>query len=154
MKRWLILLAVISASVFAACSSPGTGSMGGMDDAAAGGPGDPASVDRVVEIQMMDALAYDPASVSVGVGETVKFNVTNTGTTDHEFVLGDQAKQDDHEAQMAGSSMSMGESNVLKIAPGETGSLVWTFTAAGTLLYACHEPAHYAGGMVGMITVT
>lgn len=37
---------------------------------------------------------------------------------------------------------------------GTTKQLTWTFTTAGTTLYGCHEPGHYASGMKGTVTVT
>jgi uncharacterized cupredoxin-like copper-binding protein len=47
--------------------------------------------------------------------------------------------------------MDMG--NAVKVGPGETAELTWRFDETGTLLYGCHEPGHYEGGMVGTIEV-
>ena len=84
--------------------------------------------------------------------------VTNTGATVHEFTLGDEATQDEHEAEMTemmeeGETMEHGEPNTLSLEPGESGELTWHFTEGGEVLYACHQPGHYAGGMVGSVDV-
>jgi len=172
MKR-TALLAIALVFLLAACtaavsSSPpalspdGSGGMGGMDgmdggDAGASGfgaRGDAADVDRTIDIQLQDSLAFEPPRLNAAAGETISFRVTNAGATDHEFVLGDEAAQQEHEAAMgAGASSQMSEDNYLAVAPGETRSLLWTFTEPGTVMYGCHVPGHYAGGMVGSIMV-
>ncbi|MGH8282154.1 MAG: plastocyanin/azurin family copper-binding protein [Gammaproteobacteria bacterium] len=30
---------------------------------------------------------------------------------------------------------------------------MWTFTRDGTVEYACHDPGHFAAGMVGKIVI-
>jgi len=45
------------------------------------------------------------------------------------------------------------EPNAFVLDPGQTKETTWTFTAAGELLYGCHQPGHYGAGMVGTITV-
>lgn len=119
---------------------------------------------RTIEITAHDALSFDPASVEVEAGETIRFVVTNGGATLHDFFVGDEATQMDHEAQMqAGMGHDemegMGEDGhgeageALSLEPGETREVVHTFDEAGTFLYGCHQPGHYDGGMVGTITV-
>lgn len=44
--------------------------------------------------------------------------------------------------------------DALTLEAGESDGLTMTFEASGTLLYGCHQPGHYEGGMVGTITVT
>jgi len=145
----------------ATASSPATSSapgMGGGDASFAyGEPGDPAAVDRVIAITQSDTMRFDPPSVAVREGETVRFDVTNSGASPHEFVLGDAAFQDEHEREMAGmggAAMPVDEPNAIAVAPGQTKSLLWTFSAAGTLVYGCHVPGHYPAGMHGEVDVT
>jgi len=111
---------------------------------------------RTVRIKALDALRFEPASVTVTVGETVRFVVTNTGSTKHEFFVGDEAAQMAHEEEM-GMGASMGPSDMrmaaLELAAGETKETTVTFDEAGSILYGCHEPGHYEGGMVGTIAV-
>lgn len=78
----------------------------------------------------------------------------STTRVDHEFVLGSADYQDQHGEEMQSGEMAMGEPNELEVPAGETASLTWHFTEAGTTEYGCHEPAHFPAGMVGTITVS
>lgn len=85
---------------------------------------------------------------------TGEHEIENTGTVDHEFVIGSAGWQAQHEAEMQEGGMEMGdEPNELEVPAGETTSLTWHFTEAGTTQYGCHEPGHFPAGMVGTITV-
>jgi len=119
-----------------------------------GEPADPADADRTVEIVASDTFRFDPATLSVSAGETVTFRIINSGQLIHDFVLGDEATQDEHEAQMAemGDMMMPDEANAIGVAAGETKELTWRFTQPGTVLIGCHEPGHYPA-MKGEITV-
>lgn len=123
---------------------------------AIGEPADASEASRTIEVDALDAMAFDPATIEVAAGEVVTFAVTNTGEAVHEFILGDAAMQEEHAAEMGdmGSEMAHDEPNALSIQPGETAELTWRFGEAGTLRYACHEPGHYEAGMVGEITVS
>lgn len=158
-KRYGGLVVVTALSlVFSACGGTGTESTitltGGESDYSFGSPGDPAAVDRTIEIAALDSLAFEPAELTVTAGETVTFRVVNDGSLVHDFTLGDQAVQDEHEAEMAEmEGMAHDQPNVVTIPVGETVDLTWTFTEAGTVLIGCHQPGHYAGGMRGQVTV-
>lgn len=126
-----------------------------MDVGALGGAADAASADRTINMTASDQLAFDPETIEVKVGETITFEIENTGGADHEFVLGSPEYQTLHEQDMASGATDMhDEPNAIEIPTGTTASLTWTFTEAGTTRFACHEPGHFAGGMVGDITVT
>jgi uncharacterized cupredoxin-like copper-binding protein len=120
--------------------------------------GDATKAARTIEIRQVDPYAFDPASLDVKPGETVTFKVTNTGAQLHEFVLGDAKVQDDHEKEMkdmAPENMKMADTaNAVDVDPGETKELTWTFPKKGTVIFGCHVPQHYAGGMKGTITVS
>ena len=119
-----------------------------------GEPADPADADRTIEISALDSFAFEPAELTVAAGETVTFRIVNDGSLVHDFTLGDQATQDEHEAEMAEmEGMAHDQPNVVTIPAGETIELSWTFTEAGTVLIGCHQPGHYAGGMKGQISV-
>jgi uncharacterized cupredoxin-like copper-binding protein len=145
MRSKLLLVAALLALalVVAAC--------GGGSDVGSGTEDDP----RVLEVTALDDLAYDPASIEVEAGETVRFVVTNSGAVDHEFVVGDMEMQATAEEQMTEGMAGHGEAMAsLAMEPGETAETVITFDEAGELFYACHIEGHYEGGMVGTITVT
>jgi uncharacterized cupredoxin-like copper-binding protein len=166
-----IVLAVAIGLVLASCgdpepvSAPATMDDGGMDDMDGDSHGsfgfgeaaDPSDATRTIEIVMDDSFKYDPASIDVAAGETVLFQVTNTGKIVHEFTLGDDILQDEHEQEMQemGSSMMMAdEPNAVSVEPGDTKELAFTFTEPGSLTYACHQPGHFAAGMIADITIT
>lgn len=124
------------------------------DVGALGEPADAADADRTVHILATDDLDFDPDTVDVTVGETITFEIENTGTVDHEFVLGSADFQAQHEEEMQGGEMEMGEPNEIEVPASETTTLTWHFTEAGMTQYGCHEPGHFPAGMVGTITVT
>ncbi|MDA8363255.1 MAG: plastocyanin/azurin family copper-binding protein [Gammaproteobacteria bacterium] len=122
-----------------------------------GSPGTAQAVTRTVRITALDTMHYSPPQISVRPGRTVRFVVHNGGHLTHEFVIGDRAEQRAHEAEMeARPGMKMGrDPNGMTILTGHTRTLIWRFPRhAGTLEYACHEPGHFAAGMVGYIHVT
>ncbi len=136
------LLLIITGSVFAH-----------GDTNIAGRPGDLKAVDRVIFINA-DDIKFDPKAITVRVGETVKFVITNHGVMPHEFVIGDKAEQDEHEKEMQSmGTMKHTDPNEVRVNPGETKSLIWRFGAASLIEYACHVPGHYAAGMIGTAQV-
>ena len=91
--------------------------------------------------------------MTVPAGVPVTFVVTNIGAIDHEFYLGDEAAQAEHENVMAMGGMSHDEPEGIAVKPGETKELTYTFAAAGKTLAGCHVAGHYGGGMKVEITV-
>lgn len=65
-----------------------------------GSPAEPAAADRTIEIATRDSLTFEPAELAVAAGETVTFQIVNNSSLVHDFTLGDQATQDEHEAEM------------------------------------------------------
>jgi copper resistance protein D len=122
-----------------------------------GEPAQPAEATRVVRIEATDEMRFNPDAITVRPGEIVRFDVTNTGKTRHEFVLGDEQEQREREEVMQAMGMKPGEAmpddaNTISIAPRETKFITWRFpTKPGKVLYACHEPGRYAAGMEGII---
>lgn len=161
MRRVAVLLAAV---VLAACSSSTTSTAAPSGETttpdvatetfAFGEPADPGEADRIVEITASDDLRFTPGEISVAAGEIVTFRVTNEGAIVHDFTVGDEETQNEHEAQMTEMpGMGHEEPNLLTLDPGETGELTWRFTSPGTVLLGCHQPGHYAGGMVATVTV-
>jgi len=96
----------------------------------------------------------EPAGIPVPVGKPVTFVVTNVGANAHEFYVGDESAQAKHEMDMkATGGMAHDEANGIALKPGETKELTMTFSAAGTTIAGCHEPAHYGAGMKASITI-
>lgn len=120
-----------------------------------GEPADAAGADREIEVLAGDDFSYEPPAIEVSQGEVITFIVTNDGKIVHEFVIGDEEFQDEHEAEMADmeGEMMHDEANAIALEPGETKEFTWRFTEMGEFLYACHEPGHYDAGMIGTIRV-
>lgn len=141
-----------------ASASHDEGSAGGESAFAFGTPADPAKATRTVDINMTGTdFAFEPDTVAVKTGETVKFVVANNSSIEHEFVIGDQATQDEHAEEMAshgGHGAMADEANGFLLPPNTTKTLAWTFTEAGTVIYGCHVPGHWEGGMRGTVEVS
>lgn len=135
-----------------------------------GHPAPAKTASRTVEIILGD-MYYQPASVQVKAGETVRFVLKNQGRLAHEFSLGDAATHAEHQKQMlamqtmdhsqmghdmAGmtpGAMSHAEANTVSLQPGESAELTWTFAKAEGLQFACNVPGHYQAGMVGTLQI-
>ena len=121
-----------------------------------GEPAEASEADREIAINANDDFTFGPNEVTVTAGETITFVVTNTGQIPHEFVLGDEAMQDAHEAEMAAmatTEMAHDDDNAVMLSVGETKELTWHFNEAGTVLIGCHQPGHYAAGMKAAVNV-
>ena len=134
---------------------------GGDDETAASS--DPGEA-RTVEVDMVD-IAFEPDSVDVNAGETIRFVFTNRGDVAHDAFIGDAAEQADHEQQMrdaeddSGSGMEHGgggggDGEAVTVEPGDTEELTYTFDEAGSVEIGCHQPGHYDDGMKIDVEVT
>lgn len=154
MKTFTIAAAIALAG--SATLAAGTGDHGHAS-LPVGAPGKPAAADRTVDIRMIETdtgMAFEPAELAVGQGETVLFKVTNAGVLDHEIVLGTAARNHAHMMEMAGTSdMHHDDPNALRLSPGDSGELAWTFENDGTFQFACLIPGHFDAGMHGPIRV-
>ncbi|MEO8462190.1 MAG: plastocyanin/azurin family copper-binding protein [Chloroflexota bacterium] len=117
----------------------------------------PTVVTREIAVEMTD-FAFTPSSSDIKAGETIRFVFHNSGQLRHEAAIGDEARQTEHEMEMANmapgaSEMPESEHDEVTVKPGETGTLDYTFDTPGTLVLGCHEPGHYKAGMVATITV-
>jgi uncharacterized cupredoxin-like copper-binding protein len=133
--------------------------LGGLVVAGASGldtGGHSAAAVRSVEVSMTDELRFEPDEFTVAAGETVRFVVTNTGESVHEFLIGDEGQQAEFEAQMsAGEEMDHDIRRGVSVDPGQTETFDYGFDDTGHVLLAgCHEPGHYEGGMVATIEVS
>ncbi len=157
MRARLACIAVVAAVAMSACGGDDNGESAQSADF--GKAGEQAQADRTIEVHLLDTLRFDPSSINVKAGETITFKVVNDGKQLHEFVLGDQRFQDEHEKEMAemeGHDMKMADQpNYVDLDAGETKELTWTFPSEETrVLYGCHVPGHYKAGMRGTVSVS
>lgn len=149
-------------SLLAATSALAAGEHGGSHSSTPD-----AEIDRTIQVEAGD-MWFDPETLGITAGETVRFKVVNTGNLKHEFVIGDAAAQEAHREMMqamgdsghgdghGGHDMAEGAHGgampAVTIAPGDTAELVWTAPAdVESLVYACNIPGHYESGMAGEI---
>lgn len=119
-----------------------------------GKPGVAALVTRTVTIEMADTMRFTPSQVDVKQGETIRFVVKNTGKLKHEFNLGTDKDLKAHaEVMKKIPEMEHDEPNIVSVAPGGTGEVIWQFTTAGNISFACLHPGHYDAGMKGSVLV-
>ncbi len=146
--------------------------------ASIGEPAKASAKTRTVKVTLGDSY-YEPESVQVRAGETVRFVLTNEGQLLHEFNIGTAAMHAEHQKEMAmmvehgmltatgvdekmmnmdhsgmagmGHGMKHDDPNSALVEPGQTKELVWKFTEATELEFACNMPGHYDAGMVGKV---
>lgn len=172
----------VSVALALASSSPAAASEG--HGWAFGEPGKASQVTRTIMITMRDT-SYEPKSVMVRPGETIRFVLKNTGQLLHEFNLGTQEMHAKHQkemeemlnsgaitatginhaamnshtnmASMDHSKMDMSkpmrhdDPNAVLVEPGKTAELIWKFTKAAEVEFACNIPGHVQAGMIGRI---
>ncbi|MDA1101276.1 MAG: cupredoxin domain-containing protein [Proteobacteria bacterium] len=142
---------------------------------AIGEPGDAAKVDRTITITMKDNF-FEPETIEIKEGETIRFVVANKGAFLHEFNLGTAAMHAAHQKEMAemmehgmitatgidhkmmkmdhgGGKMMMehNDPNSVLLEPGKQAEVIWHFTKKVDLEFACNVPGHYESGMMGPI---
>ncbi|WP_135468478.1 cupredoxin domain-containing protein [Crenalkalicoccus roseus] len=154
-----------------------------------GDRGRPQDARRTITVVMRDN-SFEPQTIRVRAGETVRFVVRNEGALLHEFNLGTREMHRRHQREMqtmfehgmmtatsigpvpaqggshaggphAGghqvghgqhmAQMHHNDPNSLLLEPGQSGELVWKFTRAVELEFACNIPGHYESGMVGWV---
>ena len=122
---------------------------------AIGKPGVAAKVTRTVNIDMKDDMRFHSSNFDVKQGETVRFIAKNSGKVKHEMVLGTAKELKDHyEVMKKNPEMEHDDPNMVTVAPGKTGEIVWHFTKAGKVDFACLQVGHYDAGMKGLISVS
>jgi uncharacterized cupredoxin-like copper-binding protein len=94
--------------------------------------------DREVELTAVD-YSFDLADPQIKTGETILFEMKNTGDEDHEFEVFDP------------DNKVLGE--IAETKPGEDGKATLTFEKAGTYRYICDVDDHQSRGMKGTFTV-
>lgn len=141
-----------------------------------GQPGQAPQASRTIDITMYDNY-YEPESVVVREGETVRFKIKNEGGLVHEFNIATAAMHAEHQKEMTmmvehgvlagdhinhermkmdmggGRTMEHHDPNSVLLEPGQSAEIVWTFTTDAELEFACNVPGHYEAGMTGEIRI-
>ena len=124
------------------------------EEKAFGREGDPGKATRTIKVDMSDKMRFTPAELTIKQGETVRFEVKNSGKTMHEMVLGTMKELKEHaELMKKHPGMEHDEPYMAHVAPGKTERIVWQFTKPGEFYYGCLIPGHFEAGMVGKVIV-
>ena len=133
---------------------------GGHDDelTAIGKPGDAGKVTRTINISMIESgdgsMSFNPTTIVVKKGDTIRLAFTNKGENNHEFVMDTHEHVMEHKKAMEKfPDMEHEDPNQIRIGPKGKGEIVWTFTTAGDFDFACLIPGHHDLGMKGTIKV-
>ena len=125
------------------------------EEHAFGKAGDPKKVTRTINFIMGDNMRFNPAQITVKQGETIRFVAKNDGKIMHEMVIGTMKELKAHAEQMKKfPGMEHDEPYMAHVAPGKTEEIIWQFTKAGDIDFACLIAGHFEAGMVGKINVT
>ncbi|WP_287877809.1 MULTISPECIES: cupredoxin family protein [Acidovorax] len=152
-RLFAMLAFATSGAAFASGSHTGGHDHNG-DETAIGKPGLTAKVRRTITIEMSDNMRYTPSNIQVKQGETVRFIVKNVGQVKHELSLGTEKELLEHLEQMKKfPDMEHDEPNKVTLQPGKQGDIIWQFTKAGSVNFACLMPGHYEAGMKGVVRV-
>ena len=148
-------LPIALASLLLAMTAIASGTHGGgHDDEVIGKPGAASKVTRTITMDMADTMRFGAPHVTARQGETIRFVVKNSGKLKHEMVLGTEKELKEHyEVMKKNPEMEHADANMVTVAPGKTGEIIWQFTKAGKVDFACLQPGHYDAGMKGFVTV-
>ena len=159
MQNRLMIGAAFVATLLAAPAYAAGSHAGGHDDEMAlGKAGEASQVTRTVEVSMVETddgrMVFEPKTIDVKEGETVRFTFQNKGELPHEFVMDTSGSIQEHKEVMERvPEMEHADPNSISLQPGETGEILWTFTNTGDFEFACLIPGHYESGMHGPLTV-
>ncbi len=156
MKNFCSTLVALTAACFAAVAVAGGSHAGGHghDASDIGQTGQVARVSRTIQVDMTDGMRFIPDKVAVTQGETIRFVIKNSGQLKHEFVMGTAKELKAHYDLMKKfPNMEHADDNMLTVAPGRTGELIWLFGKAGVVDFACLQPGHYDAGMKGVFEI-
>ncbi len=149
-----ILVAASFAAMSTAALASGSHGGGHSEETAIGKAGVASKATRTVTVEMADNMRYTPSEIQVKKGETVRFVVKNVGKVRHELSLGTEKELLEHLEQMKKNpGMEHDEPSKITLDAGKQGEIVWQFTKAGTVNFACLMPGHFEAGMKGQVKV-
>ncbi|MDO9031806.1 MAG: cupredoxin family protein [Hydrogenophaga sp.] len=127
---------------------------GGHHESPIGKPGVVSKVTRTIQVDMSSGMRFKPSDIRVKQGETIRFVLKNTDSVKHEFSLGTPQELLEHyEVMKKFPDMEHDEPNKISLAPGKQGEVIWQFTKAGAVDFACLHVGHFDAGMKGQVKV-
>ena len=137
------IVGLAAALVLTACSAPQPGT---------------AESPRTVDLTMTEEGTFEPGTIQVQRGETIRFVVRNVSDEGHEAYIGTEEEQRLHATDHSGFGND--QANVphtgygVHIAPFGEGELRFAFETGGEWVIGCHYPGHYEAGMRAVVEVS
>tara|TARA_X000000950_G_scaffold19470_1_gene21098 strand:- start:1539 stop:1979 length:441 start_codon:yes stop_codon:yes gene_type:complete len=138
--------------------------------------GKASDVSKTIKVDMYDNY-YEPKTINVKKGETVRFVVENKGVLVHEFNIATMMMHKKHGPEML-DMMKMGillpnkinkekmkqmakinpkmahsHANSVLLEPKQRAELIWKFTSDAELFGGCNVPGHLEAGMISKINI-
>ena len=138
--------------------------------------GKTSDVSKTIKVDMYDNY-YDPKTINVKKGETVRFVVENKGVLVHEFNIATMMMHKKHGPEMLdmmkngilmpnkinkekmkqmakmNHKMAHSHSNSVLLEPKQKAELIWKFTSNAELFGGCNVPGHLEAGMISKINI-
>ena len=138
--------------------------------------GKASDVTKTVKVNMYDNY-YEPKTINVKKGETVRFIVENKGVLVHEFNIATMKMHKKHGPEMLemmkngillpnkidkekmkqmakiNHKMAHSHSNSVLLEPKQKAELIWKFTSNAELFGGCNVPGHLEAGMISKINI-
>jgi uncharacterized cupredoxin-like copper-binding protein len=146
------------ALLIAAFATPAFANAGHSGPEPVGEPGKKSEATRTFKVVMKETddgqMVFSPTSFKIRKGQTVVFDIKNTGELDHEFILDSKDKILEHKAVMEKfPEMEHDDANAIRLKPGASGQIVWKFVNDGDFEIACLVPGHMQSGMRADVVV-
>ncbi len=138
--------------------------------------GKASDVTKTITVNMYDNY-YEPKTINVKKGETVRFIVENKGVLVHEFNIATMKMHKKHGPEMLdmmkngillpnkinkekmkqmakmNHKMAHSHSNSVLLEPKQKAELIWKFTSNAELFGGCNVPGHLEAGMISKINI-
>ena len=138
--------------------------------------GKASDVTKTIKVNMYDNY-YEPETINVKKGETVRFIVENKGVLVHEFNIATMKMHKKHGPEMLdmmkngillpnkinkekmrmmskmNHKMAHSHSNSVLLEPKQKAELIWKFTSNAELFGGCNVPGHLEAGMISKINI-
>ena len=138
--------------------------------------GKASDVTKTIKVNMYDNY-YEPKTINVKKGETVRFIVENKGVLVHEFNIATMKMHKKHGPEMLdmmkngillpnkinkekmkqmakmNHKMAHSHSNSVLLEPKQKAELIWKFTSNAELFGGCNVPGHLEAGMISKINI-
>jgi uncharacterized cupredoxin-like copper-binding protein len=113
---------------------------------------------RRVDLTMTDQMTFEPATIQVRRGETIRFVVRNVSNEAHEAYIGTEEEQRIHATDHSGFGNDQANTPHMgygvHVPPLGNGEFIVTFDEDLEYVIGCHYPGHYEAGMRAVIEVS